>query len=167
MRLALIYILAAFFLVAGCNPSDGADPTAVPIFVNPPTEAPRAMENVVAEMERAMVVNVIDGDTLDTSRGRVRLVGVDTPERGQRCAVEATDRLRALAGDTVRLEDGPRLIGPFGRRLAYVYTEDGASIDEALIRDGLATAWTRDGQHRGYLVGLEREAQMRGTGCLW
>ena len=43
--------------------------------------------------------------------------------------------------------------------LAYVYTDDGLGIDEILIREGLATAWTRDGQHRDYLVGLEREAR--------
>ena len=108
----------------------------------------------------AQVVRIIDGDTLDTSRGRVRLFGVDTPERGQRRATEATERLRELAGDTVRLENGPRLIGPFGRRLVYVYTVEGVSIDATLIAEGLATAWTRDGQHRERLVGLEREAQI-------
>ncbi len=91
---------------------------------------------------------------------------VDTPERGQRCATEATERLRELAGSTVRLEDGPRLTDTYGRTLAYVYTVDGISIDAALIREGLA-AWTRDGQHRDMLVELEREAQMARAGCLW
>lgn len=96
-----------------------------------------------ANCPEVQVVRIIDGDTLDTTRGRVRLFGVDTPEPGQFCATEATERLRALAGDVVRLEDGPRLIGPYGRRLAYVYTHDGASIDEVLIAEGLATAWGR------------------------
>ena len=36
---------------------------------------------------------------------------------------------------------------------------DGISIDGALIREGFATAWTRDGRHRDQLVRLEREAQ--------
>lgn len=115
----------------------------------------------------AQVVRIIDGDTLDTTRGRVRLFGVDTPERSERCASEATDRLQELAGDSVRLEDGPRQTDQFGRLLAYVYTQEGVSIDETLIREGLATAWTRDGQHRDYLVGLEREAKGQGVGCLW
>ena len=57
----------------------------------------------------------------------------------------ATERLRELVGDAVRLEDGPRLTDSFGRKLAYVYTVEGASIDEALIAEGLAVAWTRDG----------------------
>ena len=33
---------------------------------------------------------------------------------------------------------------------------------------GVSTeVWTRDGQHRDFLVGLEREAQKQGAGCLW
>ena len=51
--------------------------------------------------------------------------------------------------------------------LAYVYTQDGISIDEVLIREGLATAWTREGQHRDYLVGLERDAKIQAVGCLY
>ena len=72
-------------------------------------------------------------------------VRCDTPERGQRCAAEATERMRELAGDTVRLGDGPRLTDTYDRTLAYVYTVDGISIDAAPIREGLGTAWMRDG----------------------
>ena len=112
------------------------------------------------------MVRIIDGDTLDTSRGVIRLYGVDTPEVGQRCAKEATERFRDLAGDTIRIKVGPRTADQYGRMLAYVYTQDGISIDEVLIREALATAWKRDGQHRDYLVGLEREAQKQGARCL-
>ena len=113
------------------------------------------------------VVRIIDGDTLDTSRGVMRLYGVQAPEIGQRCAKEATERLRGLADDTIRIEVGPRTADQYGRMLAYVYTQDGMSIDEVLIREGLATAWTRDGQHRDFLVGLERDARNKGAVCLW
>ncbi len=115
----------------------------------------------------ARVTRVIDGDTLDIPAGRVRLYGVDTPEAGERCAAEAASRMNELAGNSVRLEDGPRLTDQFGRRLAYVYTEDGYSIDEILVREGLGTAWTEDGQHRDFLVGLELGARMMDDGCLW
>ena len=116
---------------------------------------------------KVRVSRVIDGDTLDTPSGRVRLFGVDTPEAGERCAAEATSRMNELAGNSVRLEDGPRLTDQFGRRLAYVYTEDGYSIDEILVREGFGTAWTEDGQHRDYLVGLERTSREAESGCLW
>ena len=113
------------------------------------------------------VDRVIDGDTLDSPSSRIRLFGVNTPERGQPCATKATNRLSELAGNSVRLEEGPRLTDQFGRRLAYVYTEDGSSIDEILGREGLAFAWTEDGQHRDFLVGLEQTTREAETGCLW
>ena len=97
----------------------------------------------------------------------MRLFGVDTQERGEGCYEEATNRLRDLAGTRVRVETGPRLQDPFDRLLYYAYTNDGESIDETLIREGLAHAWTRDGQHRGTLMDLERKAKSEGSGCLW
>ena len=119
------------------------------------------------DCEKIRVDRVIDGDTLDSRSGRVRLYGIDTPERGQPCASKATNRLSELAGGSVRLEDGPRPADRFGRRLAYVYTEDGLSIDEILVREGLAFAWTEDGQHRDFLVQLERTTRDAESGCLW
>ena len=49
----------------------------------------------------------------------------------------------------------------------YVFTEGGNSIDEILVREGLALAWTRDGQHRDHLIGLEQTARRTAAGCLW
>ena len=109
------------------------------------------------------VVRIVDGDTFITSGNQgMRLFGVDTPEKGERCYQEATGRLKELAGDEVRVELGPRAKDRYNRLLYYVYTQDGRSIDELLVSEGLAKAWTRDGQHRGLLVGAEGEAK----GCL-
>ena len=113
------------------------------------------------------VSRVIDGDTFDSPASRVRLFGVDTPERGERCHHQAASGLRQLAGKVVRVEPGPRAKDPGGRLLYYVYTEAGNSIDEILVREGLAQAWTRDGQHRDHLIGLEQEARGKATGCMW
>ena len=113
------------------------------------------------------VQKIIDGDTFDTASSRVRLFGVDTPERGEACFKEAANRLRSLAGSQVRVEPGPRAQDRGGRLLFYVYTEAGNSIDEILTQEGLAVAWTSDGQHRDYLVALATEAQTKGTGCIW
>ncbi len=112
------------------------------------------------------VSRVIDGDTFDSSAGRVRLFGADTPERNERCYAKASRRLRRLAGNEVRVEAGPRS-GDGNRLLFYVYTRNGESIEERLVREGLAQAWTRDGQHRDFLVSLERSTKLSGTGCLW
>ena len=118
------------------------------------------------------VARVIDGDTLVEDKSfrrdkRVRLYGVDTPEVGERCYVEATDRLIELAEESVRVEPGPREEDVYGRNLFYLYTEYGESIDEILVREGLGVAWTKDGQHRDIIVEVERQAKSAGTGCLW
>ena len=92
------------------------------------------------------VNRVIGGDTLDTSIGRVRFYGVNTPERAE--SASAAEATRRLVGSQVRLEDGPRQQDQFGRRLAYLYDEAVSSIDVRLIAEGAALAWKQDGQHR-------------------
>ncbi len=113
------------------------------------------------------VIRVIDGDTLDTDAGRVRLYGIDTPEREEPCYDEATLEMQRLASSHVRLEAGPRLMDDNDRNLRYLYTEAGASIDELMIAKGLAEAWTRDGQHREHLMQIQGVAMQERTGCLW
>jgi micrococcal nuclease len=98
------------------------------------------------------VLNIVDGDTLDVRSAqtelRVRLYGVDTPERGEACYEEATARLAALAGDQVQLLPDARLTDQFGRELRYVYAADGALIDEQLVAEGFGHAWTDEGALR-------------------
>lgn len=121
------------------------------------------------DCEPLTVSRIIDGDTIDVNGGqtRIRIYGADTPERGEECFIEATDAMRQLAGSTVRVEPGPRASDPNDRDLYYLYTESGNSIDEMLIRNGLAEAWTRDGQHKELLTSLQLQASGSDTGCLW
>jgi micrococcal nuclease len=111
------------------------------------------------------VHRVIDGDTFVSSDTTVRLYGVDAPERGEPCYKEATERLRELASDSVRVESGPRPEDWYGRMLYYVYDIGGSSIDEMLVREGLAKAWTKYGQHRDVLLAAESRAEEHERGC--
>lgn len=113
------------------------------------------------------VDRIIDGDTFASARARIRLFGVDTPERDEKCFDRAAERLREVAGDAVLVEPGPRAEDRYGRKLFYIYTEGGESIDEILVREGLALAWTEDGQYRDVLVSAEAEARTNRRGCLW
>jgi micrococcal nuclease len=112
------------------------------------------------------VERVIDGDTFESTDTTVRLYGADTPERGRPCFSEATDRLRELAGDSVRVEAGPRQEDRYRRSLYYVYTMDGQSIDETLIKEGLALAWTQEGQHKDVLIAAEEATRDNPPECL-
>src|SRR5258708_29837321 len=84
-----------------------------------------------------LVTVVFDGDTIDVGTvGRVRLLGIDAPEishgfdTAAPFAREARQRLADLVlHRSVRLEfDGARS-DVYGRRLAYVLTEDGTLIN--------------------------------------
>jgi micrococcal nuclease len=122
-------------------------------------------------LEHASVVEIIDGDTLDVTvegrEERVRVFGIDTPERGELCFRESSQFLEALAASEVRLLADVRERDRSGRLLRYVYTLDGVSIDALMVRDGMAHAWTRDGALRDPLVALEAQARDARRGCLW
>ena len=113
------------------------------------------------------VLRVTGGDTFDTSTLVVRLLGVDAPVEGDRCFEEARERLARLAHTVVRVESGPEVQDILARRLYYVYTDLGESIDETLIVEGLARESHREGQHLKRLLQLDRAAQREGTGCLF
>ena len=122
-------------------------------------------------LQPAQVQKVVDGDTIDVTIDgrlwRVRYFGVDTPERGDRCFREATDRNDLLLGKTVLLLPDARDEDDFGRLLRYVFLEDGTSVDATLVAEGFGWAWTRDGRYRDQIVQLEDEAEAAGRGCLW
>lgn len=139
-----------------------------------PEESGEASEVQVVQVDGAVpvqVVRIIDGDTLVVrSAGTeltVRLYGVNTPERGERCYEEATDQLDELAGDLVQLMPDARLTDPFGRELRYVYASDATLIDQALVAEGYGYAWTDDGSLREQIIAAETEARAEGRGCLW
>lgn len=74
--------------------------------------------------ERNRVVSVPDGDSLQLKDGRrVRLLGIDAPERGRCMAGEARSKLVSLVqGRHVRLKDV--VTDSYGRMLAIAIVED-------------------------------------------
>jgi endonuclease YncB( thermonuclease family) len=163
---AALLIAAALIVILAVSCETKIESKALNLIGSDPTSSP-GHTLLCNDCQLVDVIRVVDGDTLDTSVGRVRFFGVDTPERGDRCFQEATNFTRMAAGSKVRLETGPRRTDSYGRRLAYVYESSGDSIDAQLISGGLAVAWTRDGQHLDYMTSLEENARRTRTGCLW
>lgn len=75
-------------------------------------------------MERSRVVKVIDGDSFQTKDGRrIRLLGIDAPEKDKCMYKEARERLTGLLlGKRVRLKN--TVTDDYGRLLANVVAED-------------------------------------------
>jgi micrococcal nuclease len=83
---------------------------------------------------------VVDGDTIDViGVGRIRFVGVNTPERGQAGYQEAKDFVKSYClGKTVYLDiDDAKNHDKYGRTLAVVYA-DNQNINSLLLKKGYA-----------------------------
>jgi endonuclease YncB( thermonuclease family) len=110
----------------------------------------------------------IDGDSLRTADGDIRLLGIDAPELSQRCRIDgkewacgraAHERLKQLvARGDVRCEANGR--DRYGRTLAHCLA-GGRDIGETMVREGLALDFMQGGYAR-----QEREARAARRG-IW
>ena len=113
------------------------------------------------------IVKVLDGDTIDVlidlgfdlfKKERVRIAGVDTPEKRTRdleekaLGIDATNWLKkkledTIAGDGDELTIRTELVGgtgKYGRLLGWLFiNEDAVSLNEQMITEGYA--WEYDG----------------------
>ena len=121
----------------------------------------------VLHPDEALVVRVIDGDTVELGDGsRVRYLCIDTPERGEAFYSEATERNSKLVyGKVVRLETGVEDVDKYGRLLRYVYVGE-VFVNAELVKGGFAEAFIFDEEevHADYLRQLESEARRAGRG---
>lgn len=129
------------------------------------------------EARTALVVRVVDGDTLLLRIGgrrlRVRLIGVDAPETWARrdCyGAEAARALRRLVpvGSEVRVIGDREPYDHFGRRLLHLWTSRGRLVSAALVRAGFARALAipPDTRYAPLLGAAEADARRSGAG-LW
>lgn len=103
---------------------------------------------VAAHTEGARVAEVFDGDTVRLADGRhVRLIGINAPELGhdgqpdEPFASAARDRLSSLVlGREIRLVFEEQEHDHYGRSLAHLELMDGTQVEEALLKEGLASA---------------------------
>ena len=109
---------------------------------------------------------VVDGDTIDVSidlgfdlikKERVRVAGIDTPEKRTRdleekaLGIDATNYLKKKLEETIEGEEELTIrtelkggMGKYGRLLGWLYIgEDTLSINEVMITEGYA--WAYDG----------------------
>jgi len=112
------------------------------------------------------IKKVVDGDTIDvvidlgfdlTKTERVRIAGVDTPEKRTRdleekaLGLDATNWLKEKLTETIKGEDELTIrtelkggVGKYGRLLGWLYVgENAVSLNQQMIQEGYA--WAYDG----------------------
>ena len=115
-------------------------------------------------------VRVTDGDSIKIGNTRVRLHGIDAPERKQsckknshtwRCGSEATSRLRGMVdGREVHCKGNRK--DRYGRLLAVCFV-NGTNVNAAMVQFGLALAYRK---YSSAYVSQQRDAKRAKRG-LW
>ena len=124
-----------------------------------PAQEPGAGLDQLFLAEIRGTAQVSDGDTLRVGESRIRLFGIDAPEKGQRCGdwacgAAATRRLSELVG-SARIRCTPRDRDRYGRVVATCSAGE-VDLGGQLVSEGLARAYTRYGDDYA-----EVEAQAR------
>lgn len=126
-------------------------------------------QNPENKPDGARAVNIADGDTFtllypDNHREKVRLYGVDSPERSQAYGTAARIALgEMLEGHFVIVKEMDK--DRYGRMVAIAYLDDGTCINEALLQQGFAWHFTAYDKNPDWSK-MEKEARAQKRG-LW
>lgn len=98
--------------------------------------------NAIIEFEKVNVSRVIDGDTLSLEDTRkVRLLGINTPEKSQLYYEDAKTFLQVLEGREVLLD--ARDTDKYQRTLGYIYYQN-KLVNEEILKQGLGNLYVYD-----------------------
>ncbi|MEM7821812.1 MAG: thermonuclease family protein [Candidatus Aenigmatarchaeota archaeon] len=115
------------------------------------------------------VSQIIDGDTIELTNGqKIRLLGIDAPEKGQYYYKEASNRLEQLVkGKEVFLEKDVSNRDNYGRLLRYVYV-GGLFVNLEMVKEGYARALVvaPNLKYSYIFLRAENEARTKGIG-IW
>lgn len=116
------------------------------------------------------VVRLADGDTFTllmpgNEQVKVRLYGIDSPERGQDFGTAARDKMSELTtGYRIRLQEKDK--DRYGRTVAIAFREDGLNLNEEMLRTGMAWHYAQYDKNNFEWSQLEAEARNKKIG-LW
>ncbi len=157
---------------------------------------PKLSEHEQRQKESYVVKRVIDGDTFELDGKdengkylRVRLLGIDTPEKFESGKLDkdaersgkdkkTIQRLGQMASDYVKkLAEGKRVVlvpepnyedkDVYGRLLRYIYLDDGTFINKKIVEDGYGVAFRKYPVSKlDEFIKAENEAREKNIG-LW
>ncbi len=141
----LIIICIMIVAVSGCTQDDSPSLNYSSPASNTTNSSTTAVPTTTSSSNPQAEVSgncykVVDGDTINVEGvGRVRFVGVNTPERGEPGYQEAKDYVKTMClGKTVGLDiDNAKNKDKYSRTLAVVYV-DGVNLNQALLKKGYA-----------------------------
>ena len=110
----------------------------------------RTLKNFLIEKEVVFVERVIDGDTIVSGNSSIRLLGINSPERGEMYYDEAKVFLEELIlNETVDLQYGKERYDKYDRTLAYIFFKN-QNINLELVKNGFANFYFPSGKDINY-----------------
>jgi|SRR3989344_3004949 len=109
------------------------------------------LTNFLSNSETAKVQRVIDGDTIEIeNKTSVRLLGINTPEKGEIYYNEAKRFLEDLVlNKTIILEFSKNKYDMYDRTLAYIF-KDNENINLKIIEEGFGNFYFPSGRDKYY-----------------
>lgn len=124
-------------------------------------------------LEQNTVARVIDGDTLVLANDEhVRLLHINTPEKGEYCYTEAKERLAELVlNKSVWLERDMEDHDRYNRSLRFVYLSNNSeeSVNQQMVEEGFAVTYILlpNTKYKNKILDAEEQAVQNKQGCLW
>jgi endonuclease YncB( thermonuclease family) len=106
------------------------------------------LERFLKNSEEIYVDRVIDGDTIESNGTSIRLLGINSPERGELLYEEATEFLESIIlKKNVTLEFTKERYDKYGRKLAYLYINS-TNVNVELVTQGFANYYFYTGRDK-------------------
>ena len=168
-HITLMFSAAISASLIGMGMTAGNIPENQPIVEEPIQPTPSPTPTTQERFQDTKVTKIIDGDTIVIEgEVRVRLIGIDAPEKNDCLEKESTNALQSLIeGKTVRMEKDVSETDRYGRLLRYLWIGE-ELINETMVRNGFAYAkdYPPDTKYKDRLKAAQEEAQNNGR-QLW
>lgn len=102
--------------------------------------------NSLSNYETAKITRIVDGDTVDSEIGKIRMLGINTPEKKEKHYQEAKKFLEDnLLNETARIEYGKDKTDRYNRTLAYLFLNN-ENVNLKQVENGFANYYFPSGK---------------------
>lgn len=101
--------------------------------------------------EFGIITRVVDGDTLIIENRTVRLLGINSPEKGEVGYEEAKKFLEQFNSSKIYIEYGKNKYDKYGRELAYLFY-NGINLNLESVKKGYSNIYFPEGKEKYYKI---------------
>jgi len=113
------------------------------------------LNKFLSQDKEIFIERVIDGDTIVSNKSSIRLLGINTPEKGEKYSLEAKQFMELMVlNKTAQLKFGKERTDLYGRTLAYAFIGN-KNLNLEMISKGFANPYFPSGKDGYYSAFFE------------